>query len=705
MSTRSRCIVVLVLVCLLGAPVLLQSQSAAALFEQALLKENAEGSLNEAIAIFSRIAEDKTADAAIRAKAQLHVGICHEKLGNAQARGAYERLIADFPQQTSEVTAARARLAALAAAATPAPERPRFRKVGFPFRLDWSKPDLVFGAALSPDGKAFALSSEGAIWVVPVEGGAGPEVTGEPRRVTPPMGVGDGFAWSADGNWIAFNLMEDKDGGRDIYVVSSRGGEPKRVAHRRYYRRSPTVGILDIGRLSLSPDGRILAFTSVDEDAKLCVATVPVDGGVPRCVTDAGSGDPAFSPDGRHIAYVQAVSPARHEVRVIPAGGGGSALVAQASPGIDPMWSPDGRMIAFRPHPRGEELWVVPVADDGKGMASPTSIKLPWSLNFPLVGWGANNRIGIEFMEPGRFAIYTVPASSGKATQISPEQVAPRLVHFPRWSPDGKTIWVLSVDAGVGLGHVPSGGGTVTEVSTGPVIPVPPGGGNVISPDGKTVVFAGAAKGVNLVALWTMPTAGGQPTQLTKGPRLQDRYPCWTPDGKSVLFVRDEPAAANIYMVPAEGGEARPITSASDRVSWAAIACSPDGRSVAYFAQDEMDEISVGWHISKADTIKIRALDGGSARVVAKVAHDWDSEEVSWSPDGRRLAYSDRGKIWVVSVDGGQPVEIPTGLAGVYPVHVAWSPDGNKIAFTGARGQVPELWLMEDFIDLVKRGR
>jgi Tol biopolymer transport system component len=685
---------------LVGVPAL--TQSGQDLFQQALVKEQAAGDLNGAIVIYQRIVRDFRSDRALAAKALVQLGQCYEKLGSTEARKAYQRVVTEYADQPDQLTLARARLAALAAAATPAPERPRFRKVEFPFKLDWSKPDLVFGGALSPDGKAFALSSEGAIWVVPVEGGAGPEITGEPLRVTPPMGVGDGFAWSADGNWIAFNLMEDKDGGQDIYVVSSRGSEPKRVAHRRYYRRSPAIGFLDTQRLSLSPNGRVLAFTSVDEDAKLCVATVSVDGGVPRCVTDAGSGDPAFAPDGGHIAYVQALNPKVHEVRVIPAGGGGSALVAEARTVVTPMWSPDGRMIAFLPHVPTEELWVVPVADDGRGMASPTPIKLPWSLNFPLVGWGANNRIGIESMETGRFAIYTVPASSGKATQITPEQVEPRMVHFPRWTPDGKTIWVLYASKGLGLGHVPSGGGTVTEVSTSPVFPVPPGGGNVISPDGKTVVFAGGAEGVNLVALWTLSTAGGQPTQLTKGPRLQDRYPCWTPDGKSVLFVRDEPTAANIYIVPAEGGEARPITSASDRVSWASIACSPDGRSVAYFAQDEMDETAVGWHISKADTIKIRALDGGSARVIAKVAHDWDSEEVSWSPDGRRLAYSDRGKILVVSVDGGQPVEIPTGLEDAYPIHVAWSPDGSKIAFTGVRGRVPELWVMEDFLPLLK---
>lgn len=107
MNTRSHCMVVLFLACLLGAPVLLLSQSASALFEQGLLKENAEGTPDEAIVIFSRIAEDKAVDPAIRARAQLHVGMCYEKLGRREARAAYQKVIDGYPQQHQEVALAR----------------------------------------------------------------------------------------------------------------------------------------------------------------------------------------------------------------------------------------------------------------------------------------------------------------------------------------------------------------------------------------------------------------------------------------------------------------------------------------------------------------------------------------------------------------------------------------------------------------------
>lgn len=682
------------------------TQSGQDLFQQALVKEQAAGDLNAAIVIYQRIVRDFASDRALVAKALVQLGQCYEKLGSTEARKAYQRVVTEYADQPDQLTLARARLAAIAAASTPAPERPRFRKVGFPFMLPTQ--NMFFGAALSPDGKSMALGRQGALLVVPVEGGVGPETTGEPRIVAPAKGL-SAIAWSADGNWIAFG------GGQNMYAVSSRGGEPRPVAY------GPPAGDAKSpryrgGRLSLSPDGKVLAFSSVGEDGSPCVATVPVNGGVSKCLTESMTADPAFSPDGRLIAYIHAskavrdvTTEQRNEVRVIPAAGGNSFVVTevQGTAGT-PVWSPDGRMIAFLLAPPGhyyEELRIVAVSERATGLGTPAAIKLPLETMRPLLGWGAGNRIGIELASPIRSAIYTVPASGGNATQVTPERAAQdgEKYDFPRWTPDGSAIWFLDSSMANALGHVPSRGGAVTNVHTGsnpPVQEVPPGGGNDISPDGKRVVFAGFPREGQLVTgVWTMPLEGGQPVQLTKPVNAQDRFPCWTADGKSVLFLRDGPSAANIYAVPASGGEARLITSDRDKVAYGGIACSPDGNRVAFYAQDQISQVN-----AYADTIKITPLDGGETTIVAKVNHAGGHEEISWSPDGKRLAYNAGRKLWVTSLDGGAaPVEIRTGLTeDSAHLHVDWSPDGSKIAFTHVRGGDRELWLMEDFLPLLK---
>ena len=89
------------------------AQSGHDLFQQALVKERAEGKLQEAIDLYDRIVRDFPDDHALAAKALVQMGQCYEKLGKEGAKKAYERVVRDYADQAEPLQLARARLAAL----------------------------------------------------------------------------------------------------------------------------------------------------------------------------------------------------------------------------------------------------------------------------------------------------------------------------------------------------------------------------------------------------------------------------------------------------------------------------------------------------------------------------------------------------------------------------------------------------------------
>jgi Tol biopolymer transport system component len=498
------------------------------------------------------------------------------------------------------------------------------------------------------------------------------------------------MSWSADGKWIAYNtlLSEDYVG---ICIVPSSGGKVKRIVNR--YRAGVS---LHNYLLSLSPDGKIVAFTSKGKKNNPYI-WVNVEGGDVNQLTEDGGTQPAFSPDGKKIAYVKK-KPQKTEIRksdvwVIPAAGGTPVQVSDLQGrATGPIWSPDGKMIAFTrkvtSHDGSKEICIVPVSETGNPEASPTQIELPLETWDFLAGWTPDNKIGVLLTNPEHRAIYTVPASGGNATQVTPQGD----YIMPRWSPDGKRIYLR------GLASVPSEGGeiSISHIDADSMIQGPlQWGGNVVSPDGKKIVFCSSKKDnkpYSSTHIYTIPVEGGEPKQLTIRPGW-DRFPCWSPDGKSIAFIRYSDASwikkkhdyiNNICIVRPEGGEVRQLTSESDKVARATIAWSPDGKSIAYYSEDK--------------TIRVIPVQGGEPRVVVKVdkVNEW-RDELSWSPDGKKIAYSSKGSIWVVSLDGGEPEEIKTGLD-AKATHLSWSPDGEKIAFTAIKGGDTELWLMENFL-------
>ena len=683
------------------------------LLRSAIEKEEVDGDLQGAIHLYQQIIEKFSGNKAIAAQAQLQIGLCHEKLGqknSKQAQDAFQKVIDNYPSQSEEVRIAKERLSRLLIAekVSKTPLKPTFRQIRTPFSIpQWS------GSRLSPDGKILAFGSGDDIWTVPVPGKVDPNLAGEPNKLAGGSDVlGEGLTWSGDGRFIAVSRVYSRDlrgggtrinfnpDGSHIDVIPSSGGEPKRIPVPQWLTNKGDT----YRQLSLSPDGKMVAFDSGEQ-----IYIAIVETGEIRQVTKNGGISPGFSPDGTKIAFLtpqvrQDNPPGRlNEVWVISVEGDNPVKVSgdlnENLSSKAPTWSPDGSMIAFgRINMKGKEInsevCIVRLSNNGNPIAFPVQIELPLFSRDFMTGWTLDNKIGLILETKYNEHVYTVPIDGGKVNQVSPLE---GLAGIPNWSPDGERIYFRW--KGGGLGSAPSDGGEVS-VHTGldrvrnetGFFTIYPGTGNSVSPDGKSVVFSGgtATSGPNI---YTIPVEGGEPRQIMSG----GRYPCWSPDGKWIAYlapeiIGDGKGDATIFKIPVEGGEAQKITTASDNVTAGGFDWSPDGKSIAYFSKKEN---------TSAGTLNLVPIAGGESREVCQIKNIIAHNNISWSPDGQKIAFTSRGKIWVVSADGGEPVEVKTDVdsrAGM----LDWSPDGQKIAFSGESGMKPELWLMENFLPKTK---
>jgi Tol biopolymer transport system component/beta-lactamase regulating signal transducer with metallopeptidase domain len=579
------------------------------------------------------------------------------------------------------------------------PAKASFRKIDIPGKLEG-------GAQLSPDGQSFAYASNGSLWVMPVFGKVAREIPGAPVRLdTGGVGVLPvGLAWSADGEWIAFNSLKPEEGKFKwgMYVVSSRGGQPKRFPLTPF-----RGGFVSSFQLALSPNGKLLAFLSISgsyEPSSLTdirgegrVMIGSVDTGEIKQILESAV-RPAFSPDGMKIAYAirrEGGDPGQVWIASVDGRSPQLAIDLGKEKGSgSPLWSPDSRMIAVQPHNGDKELWIVSVDERGKGMAPPTKIDLPHE-GVP-AGWTPDNKIGFLFRSDLKIALYTVTATGGKPVQITPHG-GDAYNSSPNWSLDGNNIYLSSNGR---LSVVPADGGQVAAIpisSDAPILVSSPGGGNAVSPDGRTIVFSGKMKSAPGVGLWTVPAHGGAPTRLTSMPSpVEDLHPCWSPDGKQIVFLRwldpTDWSTTRVCVIPAQGGEAREITADTDKAAISSVAWSPDGSLIAFYSRD--------------GAVKVIPGEGGVSRIVAQGALTEWHQRLSWSPDGGRLAYLDKSwKVVAVSISGkGEPETVDIELEDARFMEVVWSPDGKRFVFKAVKGEAPELWLMGDFLRLDKVG-
>lgn len=697
---------VIMAVCLIMISYRSFAQTAEELLPKAIQLEEVKGDLDEAIKTYQSIISNFPDSRDICAKALLRLGMCYEKQGSGQAQQAYRQLIKDYSENREEVSMARDRLAKLERMLADLKHKPAFRKIEIA-----SKPA---NGVMSPDGRKLAFTSDNGLWLVPIQGNVGTNIAGEPVRIAKVPGAINFYnvlAWSADGRWIAVN--GGGDGADDVYIVPTDGGETRKISLPKR-----GAGYLS-SRLSLSPDGESLAFSARKQDLNeekpiqaLYVYKITTRGGEPRQISLGPGIYPSFSPDGQFIAYVtihekekppENIQGARYysDLWVVNSSGGTPIRLGVADGQLaGPVWSPDGSFLAVtgRVDAGGKEIWIYQLLPDDSGTGEPIKITLPgYSLGM-LAGWTPVNELGVFIRSQYRSAVYTVPSPGGRAVQVTPDGI----VYYPRWSPDGKRIFLRWVkqdeDPPVRLVYVPAIGGDVTKIPWpgNALMSRVPGGGHNISPDGRKIVVSAVKRPSGpeeTMDLRVIPLNDGLPVRLTDD-ESHETYPCWSPDGKWIAFVDwhvspEDKGFDAIYRIPAEGGEAMMVSSPKDSIGVGAIAFSPDGNRIAFFSEG---------------MIKTIPVNGGESEVLVTDVQSSRHTQLDWSPDGTKIAWNSDGKIWITTLATGEKTDLKTGLPeDFYASEFDWSPDGEKITFMTTSGDEPELWLLSDFLPPEKK--
>jgi tricorn protease len=480
--------------------------------------------------------------------------------------------------------------------------------------------------SLSPDHAEIAFVSGGDVWSVPSGGGTA-------RLLAAVGGAARRPLFSPDGKRLAF--VSTQPGASGVYVLTLDGGALRRLTHDDQ--------IPDLS--AWSPDGRSVYFSSaahnIAYDAD--VYRVSVDGGTPmpvlheNYVNDTAA---APSPDGASLAFVRGGFPQwwrrghshidQTEIVVAhPAAKRFDTVTSGDAKDLWPMWSPDARTLYFVSDRGGsDQLWAH--GADGRTRALT-------ALKGGRVLWPSISRDGrmIAFERAMRIWTYDVDAGTTRELSIA-----------PRGLPD-----VL------GQRHLTQ---TTRFSALG------------LSPDGKKIAFV--ARGRVFAA---SAQDGGEAQLVTVHDDAAYDLPVWAPGSRRVAYVVDRGTEQAIATYDFPDGPQHLITPAGhhdDYPHW-----SPDGKSLAFVRDGR--ELHVTDVASRAD------------RVVARGILDrrpfGDPGDVAFSPGGDWIAYVDQDRggfanVYVVRTSGGTPRAItflPNGNGGP----LAWSPDGTRLFFATAQ--------------------
>jgi tricorn protease len=416
----------------------------------------------------------------------------------------------------------------------------------------------------------------GDIWLAPKSGGGAVRLTSSPGEESFPR-------FSPDGTKVAYSAAYD--GNVDVFVVPAAGGEPARLTHHPMADRV----------IGWTPDGKRVLFASGRESGRQRFSqfyTIGLDGGLPDKLPVPYGEFGTYSPDGKQFVYMPMSQDFRNWKRY--RGGWAPDLLLfdlktfatkniTSNPANDaqPMWH--DKTIYFMSDRGANErnnIWAYDVA---AGSVRQITQFNDFDITFPSLGPD-----GIVFQAGGR--LYMLDLATDKWAEVPVRLVTDETTLRPRTAKVDKLIASAAV-----------------------------------SPTGKRAVFE--ARG----DVFTVPAEFGAVVNVTRSSGVAERYPRWSPDGKTVAYWSDRTGEYELTLRPADGaGPEKTLTAIGAGFRYAPQ-WSPNSRKLAF--------------IDQAMRVRIHDLDSNKTTEIDK-SPEWISHgglenfRMQWSPDSRWLTYA-----------------------------------------------------------------
>lgn len=479
--------------------------------------------------------------------------------------------------------------------------------------------------SLSPDGAEIAFVSGGDIWTVPAAGGTASLL------VTDPATEGRPF-FSPDGRELAFTST--RNGSANVYVLTLGTGQIRRITY------SDANEQLD----GWSRDGKWIYLSSPAGDVarQNDIYRVAATGGTALEVSRErylNEFNAAPSPDGQTLALMAKgtssgqwwrnghshIDEAELWLKPVAAGGAYRRLLGASSKRLWPMWSADGGSLYFMSDEDGtENIWRLGL--DGGAPRKITAFT-DGRVLFPAIAYD-----GRAIVFEREFEIWKLDTASGVAARVpvtlrgAPAAAGERRLNETSFrsmalSPDGRKV-ALIAHGEVFAAPAKDGGQAqrITETATAE-------SDLNWSPDSRRLAYVADRGRATQVMEYDFATQKERP--LTAATDL-DAAPVYSPDGRALAYIRGR---RELHVLSLEAGRpARDVvlyTGALDRFESTRVAWSPDSRWIAFAVTDRKSFRNV-WVVPAA---------GGEARPVSFLANGNTGDELAWSPDGKYLLF------------------------------------------------------------------